>query len=270
MRMSGYFREVSDLLIATANDAADAARAVSLQHFRTRLDADNKLEGGFDPVTVADRGAEAAIREVIARMRPEDAILGEELDNKAGTSGLTWVIDPIDGTRAYISGAPTWGTLIGLQDASGVIFGLIDQPYIGERFAGGLGQAECVGPHGVSALKTRDVGALSEATIFTTFPELGTPVEGAAFAELARHCKLTRYGLDCYAYAMLALGHVDLVVEAGLHAYDIVAPIGVIEAAGGIVTDWKGGPAAAGGRIVAAASQAVHEAALAILSQAPE
>jgi len=257
---------VSDLL-AAAHAAADAARNVTLSHFRSDIKAENKLQGGFDPVTIADRGAEDAIRKVLAELRPDDAVLGEEMAQVAGTSGLTWVIDPIDGTRAYISGAPTWGTLIGVTDADGVIIGMIDQPYIGERFVGGPDGAQCLGPRGTRTLATRQTDRLDQATIFTTFPEVGTKREGAAFADLAGRCKLTRYGMDCYAYALLAHGCVDLVVEAGLNPYDIVGPIGVVQAAGGIVTDWRGGPAHPGGRAVAAANSALHEQALAVLSK---
>ncbi|NHX28304.1 histidinol-phosphatase, partial [Escherichia coli] len=163
-----------------------------------------------------------------------------------GQSGLTGVIDPIDGTRGYMSGTPTWGVLIAVSDDTGPRLGIIDQPYIGERFIGGLGVAEFTGPHGARALKTMPPRPLDQAVIFTTFPEVGTEAEGAAFHQLARHCRLTRYGMDCYAYALLALGQIDLVVEAGLNPYDIHAPIAVIEAAGGVVTDWRGRPAHAG------------------------
>ncbi|MGR3433999.1 MAG: inositol monophosphatase family protein [Shimia sp.] len=255
-------------LIATAHACADAARAETLRHFRTpALAADDKDPGDrFDPVTEGDRAAEAAIRALLAARRPHDAILGEEFGAQAGTTGLEWVIDPIDGTRAYVAGAPTWGTLISVADASGPRFGLIDQPHIGERFEGGLGQAQVVGPHGAAPLAVRAARPLAEATLLTTFPEVGTPDEGAAFHRVAAGAKLVRYGLDCYGYALLAAGHVDLVIEAGLAPYDIHAPIAVIEAAGGIVTDWQGGPSRDGGRVIAAASPALHAEALARLA----
>jgi myo-inositol-1(or 4)-monophosphatase len=248
---------------------ADAARLETLRHFRVRgLVADNKDAAGFDPVTVADRAAEAAMRAVLARTRPDDAILGEEEGAKLGTTGLTWVLDPIDGTRGYISGTPTWGVLIALQDASGPVYGIIDQPYIAERFEGGLGVARCVGPMGEVALRTSDVRALGEAIILTTFPEVGTAQDARAFHAVAAQCKLTRYGMDCYAYALLAAGHVDLVIEAGLNAYDVAAPIAVIQAAGGMVTNWEGGPAHGGGRVLAAATPELHAAALEALNDA--
>ena len=258
-------------LLEVAHELADVARTATLAHFRSGgLIADNKKAQGFDPVTAADRGAEAAMRAVLGRRRPQDGILGEEFGAQAGESGLTWVLDPVDGTRSYISGTPTWGVLIGLRDASGALLGVIDQPYIGERFVGGFGVAEVAGPHGRQALGVRPARPLSEATLFTTYPEVGSEAEGRAFRRLSARVKLTRYGMDCYAYALVAAGQIDLVVEAGLHSYDVLAPIAVIEAAGGVVTDWRGRPALDGGRILAAASAEVHAAALEILSEAAE
>lgn len=266
--MSPFPDDLKAQLRAVAEEAAEAARAETLRHFRIAdLSAESK-RADFDPVTVADRAAEQAIRAVISRRRPHDAILGEEFPATAGTSGLTWVIDPIDGTRAYISGTPTWGVLVAVSDASGPLLGVIDQPYIGERFVGGFGRAECTGPRGRSALRTRSPRPLGEAFLFTTFPEVGTETERLAFRRVAERVRLTRYGMDCYAYALVAAGQVDLVIEAGLQPYDIHAPIAVIEAAGGIVTDWMGGPAHGGGRVIAAANPAVHAEALALLGGA--
>ncbi|QDY70250.1 inositol monophosphatase family protein [Qingshengfaniella alkalisoli] len=253
-------------IVETARLLADAARPITLEHFRTvALPTDNKSSDGFDPVTVADRDCEARLRELLEQHRPDDAIRGEEFGVKEGNSGVTWVIDPIDGTRGYMSGTPTWGVLIAARDASGLIYGIIDQPFTRERFEGGQGIAQYTGPTNTSPLKTRDGVGLSEAVLFTTFPEVGSAVEGQAFAEVASRAKLTRYGMDCYAYALLALGQIDLVIEAGLQEYDILAPIAVIEAAGGIVTDWQGGSALGGGRVVAAGSAELHAEALAIL-----
>ncbi|WP_136636565.1 histidinol-phosphatase [Pseudooceanicola onchidii] len=256
----------TDDIITTAHEMADAARAAILPHFRTTaLTADNKLADGFDPVTVADRDAETAMRAVLARRRPDDAILGEEHGTKPGTSGLTWVLDPIDGTRGFITGTPTWGVLIALSDDTGPIYGLIDQPYIGERFEGGFGRAGLAGPHGDHPLAVSGCTTLAEARLFTTFPEVGTPQDRAGFETIAARAKLTRYGMDCYGYALVALGQADLVIEAGLNAYDIQAPIAVIQAAGGIVTDWSGNPAHPGGRAVAAATETLHAEVLELL-----
>ena len=255
-------------LIRAAHAMADAARPETLRHFRIpALVSDNKLgpDGGFDPVTEGDRAAERAMRAVIAKLRPDDAILGEEFGNQPGTSGLTWVLDPIDGTRGYISGTPTWGILVSVADATGPLFGLIDQPYIGERFAGGFGIAEVVGPQGTTPLRTHPARDLSQATVLSTFPEVGSQAEARAFVAVAGQARLTRYGMDCYGYALVAAGQVDLVIEAGLNAYDIQAPIAVITAAGGIVTDWQGHPAHNGGRVLAAANPQIHAQALSIL-----
>lgn len=258
-------------MIAAAHALADAAREATLAHFRSDgLVADSKGAAGFDPVTVADRLSEERMRAILAELRPQDGILGEEFAPHAGSSGLTWVLDPIDGTRGYLSGTPTWGVLIALSDARGPILGLIDQPYIGERFLGGLGEAGMTGPLGPRRLRTRAARALSDAILFSTFPEVGTPAEGAAFRDLSSRVRLTRYGMDCYAYALIAAGQIDLVVEAGLQPYDVAAPIAVIQAAGGVVTDWRGRPAHGGGRILAAANPQIHAEALAILSQAAE
>lgn len=254
---------------AVADEMADAARAAILPHFRSPgLGAENKDADGFDPVTVADRAGELAMRDVLARRRPQDGILGEEFPAVDGSSGLVWVLDPIDGTRGFISGTPVWGVLIALSGPDGPVFGVIDQPYIGERFIGGGGLAEVAGPQGTQGLATRNTTCLDAATIFTTFPEVGSEEEGRAFRAVASRAKLTRYGCDCYAYALIAAGQVDLVIEAGLNAYDIQAPIAVIEAAGGIVTDWTGGPAHDGGRVLAAANATIHAAALDILRTA--
>lgn len=258
-----------DDLLATAHALADAARPETLTHFRSAtLLADHKEgKGAFDPVTIADRNAERVMRDLLAARRPNDAILGEEFGPKDGTSGLTWVLDPIDGTRGYISGTPTWGVLIAVCDDSGPILGVVDQPYIGERFIGLGDTATLTGPQGTSALRTRPARPLAEATVLTTFPEVGDDTEHAAFHDVSGRARLTRYGMDCYGYALLAAGQVDLVIEAGLAPYDICAPIGLVQAAGGIVTDWSGGPAHHGGRALAAANADIHAEAMAILSQ---
>ena len=254
-------------LIATAHALADAARAAILPHFRAAggIAADTKADTHFDPVTIADRAAEEAMRAILSDRRPDDGILGEEFGAVAGTSGLTWVLDPIDGTRGFLSGTPTWGVLIAVGGAEGPRFGIVDQPYIGERFCGGFGVAEVTGPLGTHPLRTRTTGTLADAILFTTFPEVGTQAEGDGFRAVARRVQLTRYGTDCYAYALLAAGQIDLVIEAGLNPYDIQGPMAVIQAAGGIVTDWRGGPVHQGGRVVAAANATLHAEVLDIL-----
>ena len=255
-------------LVATAHALADAAGAAILPFFRSPdLAPENKLASGFDPVTQADRASETAMRAILARDRPDDAILGEEFGDTPGTSGLTWVLDPIDGTRAFLCGAPSWGVLIAVTDRAGCpLYGLIDQPWTRERFEGGMGHAAARSPHGTLPLGVRQGRSLADATLMTTFPEVGTAAEGAAFRRVAGRVRLTRYGLDCYAYALLAMGQIDLVIEAGLQPYDIAAPMAVVEAAGGIVTDWTGGPAWNGGRVIAAATPELHEQAMRLLA----
>lgn len=257
----------TDLQIA--HMLADAARIAILPHFRRPgLSAENKLKDGFDPVTIADRDAETAMRTILAEHRPLDAIWGEEFGQTPGQSGRTWVLDPIDGTRGFISGTPTWGVLIALSDHNGPFLGIIDQPYTGERFVGGTDVAEMTGPLGRQMLQTRTTKDLSQAILFTTFPEVGTLQERAGFERVSAQVKLTRYGMDCYAYALLAAGQIDLVIEAGLNAYDIQGPIAVIQAAGGVVTNWQGDPAHNGGRALAAGNAQIHAAALALLKEA--
>ncbi len=256
-------------LIHVAHLLADAAREQTLSLFRSPAIATDDKGGaaGFDPVTQADRAAERAMRDILATERPDDGILGEEFGITSGTSGLTWVLDPIDGTRAFISGAPTWGVLIAVSDITGPIFGIIDQPYIGERFEGGFGRAVTTGPMGQADLIVRKGRGLAAATLLSTFPEVGTATERRAFEAVSKQVQLTRYGMDCYGYAMLARGQVDLVIEAGLQPYDVHAPIAVIRAAGGIVTNWQGGAPHHGGQIIAAADPDMHTLALSILSE---
>ncbi len=254
-------------LMAVAHQLADVARIETLKYFRQpALGVSSKETNSFDPVTEADRASERAMRDILAKHRPDDGILGEEFGTQEGTSGLTWVLDPIDGTRAYISGTASWGVLIGLDAGDGPVFGIVDQPFTGERFTGGFGVSEWVRGTEKRVMQTRECAALADAILYTTFPEVGTKAEGAAFRSVSKQCKLTRYGLDCYAYALIGLGMVDLVIESGLLAYDVQGPIAVVEAAGGIVTNWQGGPAHNGGQILAAGDARVHAAALEILN----
>ncbi len=250
---------------------ADAGAVACRPYFRARnLGTDDKgADGAFDPVTAADRAAEAAIRAILAAERPHDAILGEEEAPRPGTTGLTWVIDPIDGTRAFISGLPTWGILIGLDDGTRARIGVIDQPHIGERFVGVNAAAD---PRAwlswrgeTHPMRVRPCQGLAAATLYTTSPDMFTPEEWPGFRQVREQARLARYGIDCYAYALVALGHVDLVIEAGLQPFDIAAPKAVIEAAGGIVTDWRGGDCRQGGQVIAAGDARVHAEALAIL-----
>ena len=255
--------------MACAHALADRAAAATMPFFRSHLPVDNKdLNGGYDPVTAADREAEKAIAAYLATTYPDHGLEGEEFGIVRPAARHRWVVDPIDGTRAFITGSPMWGTLIGLLDGSEPIAGLIDQPFTGERFWSD-GKDSYVSRSGgpASVMRTRACPALAAAVLMTTDPQLFAPgVEGDGFSRLRSKVQLTRYGGDCYAYALLAMGFVDLIVECGLKPYDIVAVIPIIEAAGGKVTDWSGGPAAKGGRILATGDPRLHDEILATLN----
>lgn len=249
---------------------AAAAAAETLPRFRTHNAVDNKYTVGFDPVTEADRAAERAIRKVIGQRFPEHGILGEEYGAENTDRSHVWVIDPIDGTRAFISGLPVWGTLVGLNIDGDAKAGMMSQPYTGELFYsdGSVswlvrdGQEDA--PQRLSASK---ITSLSDATLFTTTPAMFKGEDRKNFDRLEASVQLSRYGVDCYAFAMLASGTVDIVVEAGLQPYDIVALIPIIEHAGGVIARRDGGPAEAGGDIIAAATPELFEAARKMLNE---
>ena len=244
---------------------AEAAKAETLPRFRTGLSVVNKLASGFDPVTEGDRAAETAIRALIEQSFPDHGILGEEHENVGLDRDHIWVIDPIDGTRAFISGLPVWGTLIGFQSNGRATMGMMDQPFTGERYFADGERSWYRGPDGEHQIQVRDCGSLSDAILFTTSPHIFTGEEAKRYRSIEEQVRLFRYGCDCYAYALLASGHVDLVVESSLKPYDIGALIPIIEQAGGVVTTWDGGRPEPGGNIVAAGSRAVHAQALALL-----
>ena len=257
---------MSDLsaLLAFAHRLADAAAHETVRLFRAALEIDNKLgEDGFDPVTQADRNAEAAIRALIGQEFPDHGILGEEFDDKRPASSgddFCWVIDPVDGTRAFISGMASWGTLIALSQNGVPVLGIMDQPYVGERFCAMRdGPALHVRAGKSTPITTRACPALEQATAVTTGPEfLVSPGASAAWDEISTRARLIRYGGDCYNYALLAAGFVDIVIEEGLKPYDIQALIPIVEQAGGIVTNWQGGPAHEGGQVVACGDARLH------------
>jgi len=244
---------------------AAAAAAETLPRFRQGGDVINKRESGFDPVTEADKAAEQAIRRLIRETFPEHGIVGEEFgEEKAGNSHI-WVIDPIDGTRAFISGLPLWGTLVGLTVDGDAVAGMMSQPFTGELYYADGGGAYYEGPGGFRRLSVRRTTALSDATLCTTTPALFDMPRRALYDRVEASVRLPRYGTDCYAYAMLSAGHVDLVIESGLKPYDIVALIPIVEKAGGVITTWEGAPAEAGGDIIAAATPELHSRALEFL-----
>ena len=245
---------------------AAAAAAETMPRFRAGGAISNKLNSGFDPVTEADHAAEKAIRALIEEKFPDHGILGEEY----GAVGLdrehVWIIDPIDGTRAFISGLPVWGTLIGLKSNGIAAAGLMSQPFTGEIFYA-LGGASFLAKDGVERrLKASAVEQLSDATLFTTTPHLFKAEARERFDRMENKVKLSRYGCDCYAYAILAAGFIDLVVETGLKPYDIAALVPIIESAGGIVTCFDGSRPEKGGDIIAAATPKLHAAAMEIMA----
>ena len=236
-----------------------------LPFFRTSLAVENKLARGFDPVTVADRAAEDAMRVLIRKNFPEHGILGEERGTERADAEYVWVLDPIDGTKSFISGMVAWGTLIGLMRFGEPVFGVMHQPFTREQFSGDGGAARYRGPGGPRDLRVRACATLSDAVLFTTSPLLMNDVDRAQFGKVEKAVKLSRYGGDCYAYCMLAAGNIDLVIETEIKPHDIVPLIPIIAGAGGIVTTWEGAPAQHGGRIIAAGDKRTHAAAMAML-----
>jgi myo-inositol-1(or 4)-monophosphatase len=252
---------------AFVNELATVSGETILPFFRTALSIEDKgRPGSFDPVTAADHAAESAMRTLIRRTFPDHGIVGEEYGKERADAEYVWVLDPIDGTKSFISGMPAWGTLIGLMRSGEPVFGMMSQPFTRERFSGGGGAARYSGPAGERDLRVRSCARLSEAVLFTTSPRLMNDADRNSFGRVEDAVRLSRYGGDCYAYCMLAAGHVDLVIETGLKPHDIMALIPIVHGAGGIVTSWEGGSAVSGGRVVAAGDTRVHAAALKILA----
>jgi myo-inositol-1(or 4)-monophosphatase len=250
------------------DELAQASGDAILPFFRTHLGTEDKSRGGvFDPVTEADKAAEIIMRRMIEDAFPAHGIIGEEFGNKNETADYVWVLDPIDGTKSFISGMPVWGSLIGLQHKGRPCYGMMHQPFTRERFSGD-GQGALwrgLDRHGKTterALRTRACDKLSQATLMTTHPSLLGGDTREPYERVEKQVRLSRYGGDCYAYCMVAAGQIDLVIESGLKPYDIVALIPIIEGAGGIITNWQGESAASGGAIIAAGDKRVHEEAL--------
>lgn len=246
--------------------AADAAATRTLPLFRTALAIDNKYQVGFDPVTEADRGAETAIRAVIAEAFPDHAIIGEEWGS-SGDSPYTWIIDPVDGTRAFISGAPVWGTLIGFAHEGVAIAGIMSQPFIGETFLAAPGRATYQRNGQTQPIRTSGQTELAPCRVFTTTPSLfRTPELMSKWKAVESATRLQRFGMDCYGYALLAAGHADLVIEPFLNTYDIAALVPIIREAGGAIACWDGSEPTPGGDVVAAATPELLEKALALVN----
>ena len=257
---------------------AQVSGEVILPFFRSAIGAEDKSRGGiFDPVTEADRGAEAAMRRLIAQTFPAHGVIGEEYGQDRPEAEYVWVLDPIDGTKSFISGLPTWGTLIGLMHRGAPVYGMMAQPFTRERYFGDgkRSRVRCLASSRGDAppsewmtrgLRTRPCSRLAEATVMTTSPALiRDDADRRAYRSVEQAARLVRYGGDCYAYCALAGGFVDLVIETNLKPHDIVALVPIIKGAGGVITTWEGEEAASGGRIIAAGDRRVHEEARSLL-----
>jgi histidinol phosphatase-like enzyme (inositol monophosphatase family) len=255
-----------EALLDTAHKLANAASSVTMRYFRNSIAADHKGGALFDPVTAADKGAESAMRDILARKFPNHGIIGEEFGTVNEGADYVWTLDPIDGTRSFILGLPLWGTLIGLQHKGRPIIGVMDQPFIGERFWNDDRATWYRGPAGLKRCAARRCADLGQALLTATSPDMFDGEDEISFNRLAQAVRMRRFGGDCYAYGMLALGHIDIVAEANLKPFDIVPMIPIVEKAGGVVSGWDGGMPLAGGRCVACGDPALLSATLALLS----
>ena len=252
-----------DPFLALAVELADAAGAAIRPYFRQHIAVDDKPD--LSPVTAADRAAEQAMRRLIAARFPEHGIIGEEFGREREHAEFVWVLDPIDGTKSFISGVPLFGTLIALARSGQPILGVIDQPISRERWVGAAGRATTFNGE---PIRCRPCAALSAATVFSTSPDMFRGPDGAAHGRVAGATKLVRFGADCYAYGLLAHGFIDLVVEASLKPYDFSAVLPIVEGAGGVATDWQGRPLDlhSDGRVLVSGDSRVHREALALLA----
>jgi len=250
-------------LVALANRLADAARPIAARYFRTPVTVDDKSD--LSPVTIADREAETAMRALLAKHVPAHGIFGEEHGAERTDAEYVWVLDPIDGTKAFITGLPIFGTLIALLHRGVPVLGIIDQPILKERWLGGAGRPSTLNDR---PIKVRACAALDKAYMYSTAPLMFPGPIAKRHEALAEKVKLFRWGGDCYAYGLLAAGHVDLVVENSLKLYDFAAVVPVIKGAGGTITDWKGRELDmhSDGSVLAAGDPAIHRAAAAILA----
>jgi len=253
----------TDRFLALAIDLADAAGVAIRPYFRRPIAVDDKPD--LSPVTAADRAAEMAMRQLIAARFPAHGIIGEEFGPEREEAEFVWVLDPIDGTKSFISGVPLFGTLIALAHQGRPILGIIDQPISRERWVGASGRPTTLNG---TPIRCRPCAALAAATVFSTSPDMFKGGDAAAFARVAAAAKLVRFGADCYAYGVLAHGLIDLVVEASLKPYDFSAMLPIVEGAGGIASDWQGAPLslASDGRVLVAGDRRAHQQALQLLA----
>ncbi len=260
--------EEAGLAFDFAHKLADVASAAILPYFRGEHGAINKGETDYDPVTLADKAAEQAMRLLIRSKRKNDSIIGEEFDNYKGTSGWTWMLDPIDGTRAFVAGTTTWGVLIGAYYNDEPVIGIMDQPFSGERWAASPVGAFWQRGNTKLPLAASANARIDNAVVATTDPYLFTDTELKAFEGIRKQAPITRYGLDCTAYSLLAQGGIGLVIESGLKDVDIAALIPIIKASGGVITDWHGNENPKSGQVIAAANSHIHAEALEYLKPA--
>lgn len=258
--------------LAFAHRLADAAGEIIRPYFRQRIDVADKrpvIHGVpvFDPVTEADKNAEKAIRAIIDRERPADGILGEEFGEKKGSNAYRWVLDPVDGTRAFIAGRHEWGSLIALEEDGRPALGVLDQPVLGERFVGANGKTELFQNGSVARLQTRRCANLSDAILCATHPDaFSAPGEALSFRRVQKAVRMSRWGGDCYIFGAMVLGFVDLIVESMFHRWDVAALVPIVEGAGGVITNWQGGTCYEGGQVIAAGDPRVHAEAMKLLN----
>lgn len=255
-------------LLAFAHHLADRSGEVILPHFRNLADVENKSAGGlFDPVTAADRSAEEVIRKEVSERWPDHDLIGEEFGGDLTGAEFCWLIDPIDGTRPFVVGMPVWGTLIGLLQHGKPVLGMMNQPFTGERYWATSEGAYFRSRNQEKRIKTRSCASLSNAIVTTTNPDMfASDEDREKYAALSGKGRIRWFGGDCYGYCLLASGHIDVIAESGLSAYDIVPLVPIIEASGGCITDWQGRPVEDGGTILACGDPALQEDALKILS----
>jgi histidinol-phosphatase len=262
-------KEEVQSLVDFATQIIQDSGEIALKYFRTNLDVTNKQIGGkFDPVTLADKEIEAYLREKINASYPGHTVIGEEAGETAGTESFKWLIDPIDGTRGFVAGSPMWGTLLGLMDGEECVVGLMHQPFVKETFVGSKQGAFILSGEASKQIHSSSKEQLSDAVLCCTHMSMfhsGKDLD--SFLKIAESCRFSRFGTDCYGYGLLAHGFVDLIVESSLKAYDIMPLIPIVEAAGGVISDWRGASVEKGGNVVAAANPALHEQALKILSR---
>lgn len=253
--------------LAFANRLADASGAMVMPYYRTGIVAQDKSTGSrFDPVTVADRAAERVIRDMIAREYPSHGIIGEEFGSQSTDAEFVWVLDPIDGTKSFITAIPLWGTLIGLLRAGEPFIGISDHPFLKERFWGDGRSATGMGPTGTRFLTSRKPVRLADAVVFAGSSITENPAIFERLRALSAGVRMIRFGSDCYDTCMLAEGHIDAILQTGLDIYDIAATVPIVRGAGGTVTGLDGGPAIRSGTIVTCGDPALHAELLPLLA----